>query len=163
MGYIVLNESVPFQLKWHLMPLISYNVIVMCGLHIPELNIIRLHVCKGVAKKWAFHKPLSSPLNLQQSSADEWRQKLDSQKGAVLATELKNNSFKLAKWTVCSLLAGSDQIKFGWVLLASARRGFSDKKGIKTVLVILVISLLTHYIWFCRQMHSQFCYHELFL
>ncbi|XP_071814544.1 eukaryotic translation initiation factor 3 subunit D-like [Apostichopus japonicus] len=51
----------------------------------------------------------------KQSSADEWRQKLDSQKGAVLATELKNNSFKLAKWTVCSLLAGSDQIKFGYV------------------------------------------------
>ncbi|XP_022092608.1 eukaryotic translation initiation factor 3 subunit D-like isoform X2 [Acanthaster planci] len=45
----------------------------------------------------------------------EWRQKLDSQRGAVLATELKNNSFKLSKWTVCALLSGSDQIKFGYV------------------------------------------------
>ncbi|XP_063962055.1 eukaryotic translation initiation factor 3 subunit D-like [Lytechinus pictus] len=51
----------------------------------------------------------------KQSSAEEWRQKLDSQRGAVLATELKNNSFKLAKWTVCSLLAGSNFIKFGYV------------------------------------------------
>ena len=30
----------------------------------------------------------------------DWRQKLDSQRGAVVATELKNNSCKLAKWTV---------------------------------------------------------------
>ena len=29
-----------------------------------------------------------------------WRSKLESQRGAVLATELKNNSNKLAKWTL---------------------------------------------------------------
>ncbi|GBM77848.1 Eukaryotic translation initiation factor 3 subunit D [Araneus ventricosus] len=45
----------------------------------------------------------------------DWRQKLDTQRGAVLANELKNNSCKLAKWTVQALLAGSDQIKFGYV------------------------------------------------
>ncbi|KAI0208592.1 Eukaryotic translation initiation factor 3 subunit D [Lamellibrachia satsuma] len=45
----------------------------------------------------------------------EWRPKLDNQRGAVLATELKNNNCKLAKWTLCSLLAGSHQIKFGYV------------------------------------------------
>jgi len=49
------------------------------------------------------------------------RQKLDSQRGAVVATELKNNSNKLAKWTVSSLLAGSDQIKFGYVSRASPK------------------------------------------
>ncbi|XP_033102569.1 eukaryotic translation initiation factor 3 subunit D-like [Anneissia japonica] len=49
------------------------------------------------------------------TAAAEWRQKLDSQRGAVLATEVKNNSFKLAKWTLCALLAGSDYIKFGYV------------------------------------------------
>ena len=43
----------------------------------------------------------------------DWRMKLDSQPGAVLAAEIKNNSCKLAKWTVCSLLAGVDQLKFG--------------------------------------------------
>ena len=52
-------------------------------------------------------------LNSQQLGIAEWRQKLDSQRGAVLATELKNNSFKLAKWTVCALLSSSDHIKFG--------------------------------------------------
>ncbi|XP_033216534.1 eukaryotic translation initiation factor 3 subunit D-like [Belonocnema kinseyi] len=51
----------------------------------------------------------------------EWRQKLDSQRGAVLANELRNNACKLAKWTVQALLAGSDQIKFGYVSRAMVR------------------------------------------
>lgn len=47
----------------------------------------------------------------------DWRQKLDSQKGAVLATELKNNSNKLAKWTTSALLNGSDALIIGYVNL----------------------------------------------
>lgn len=45
----------------------------------------------------------------------DWRQKLDSQRGAVLANELKHNSCKLAKWTVQAMLVGSDIIKFGYI------------------------------------------------
>lgn len=44
-----------------------------------------------------------------------WRQKIDQQRGAVLATELKNNSCKLAKWTAQSLLSGVDLLKLGYV------------------------------------------------
>jgi translation initiation factor 3 subunit D len=44
------------------------------------------------------------------AGAVEWRQKIDSQRGAVLATELKNNSAKLAKWTAQSIIAGADQV-----------------------------------------------------
>ncbi|EZA58205.1 hypothetical protein DMN91_011646 [Ooceraea biroi] len=51
----------------------------------------------------------------------EWRQKLDIQRGAVLANELRNNACKLAKWTVQALLAGSDQLKFGYVSRAIVR------------------------------------------
>jgi translation initiation factor 3 subunit D len=49
------------------------------------------------------------------SGGVDWRSKLDSQRGAVLATELKNNSCKIAKWTSSAVLAGSDVIKFGYV------------------------------------------------
>lgn len=49
------------------------------------------------------------------SGGIDWRQKLDSQRGAVLANELKNNSCKLAKWTVQAILAGSQQMRFGYV------------------------------------------------
>jgi len=45
----------------------------------------------------------------------DWRKMLDSQRGAVLATELKNNSNKLAKWTAQAILAGSEQLKIGYV------------------------------------------------
>lgn len=53
--------------------------------------------------------------------ASDWRTKLDSQRGAVVATEMKNNSCKLAKWTVQSILAGAELMKLGWVSRASPR------------------------------------------
>ena len=33
----------------------------------------------------------------------------------MLATEIRNNGFKMAKWTMGALLAGADFIKFGYV------------------------------------------------
>lgn len=48
--------------------------------------------------------------------APDWRSKLDSQRGAVVATEMKNNSCKLAKWTVQSVLAGAELMKVGSVV-----------------------------------------------
>jgi translation initiation factor 3 subunit D len=45
--------------------------------------------------------------------APEWRKNLDSQKGAIVATEMKNNSAKLARWAVQGVLAGADQMKMG--------------------------------------------------
>ena len=49
------------------------------------------------------------------SNTPDWRQKLDSMKGAVLATELKNNGVKLARWTLEALLSGADQMRVGFV------------------------------------------------
>lgn len=43
----------------------------------------------------------------------DWRSKLLSQRGAVVATEMKNNSVKLARWTVQSILAKADVMKLG--------------------------------------------------
>lgn len=50
--------------------------------------------------------------------APDWRSKLDSQRGAVVATEMKNNSCKLAKWTVQTILAGADTMKIGYASLS---------------------------------------------
>ncbi|RDD37503.1 Eukaryotic translation initiation factor 3 subunit D [Trichoplax sp. H2] len=50
-----------------------------------------------------------------QFSKIDWRKKLDTQRGAVLAAELKNNSYKLTKWTASAILAGSQILKFGYV------------------------------------------------
>ncbi|KAF8984881.1 hypothetical protein BGZ46_006680 [Entomortierella lignicola] len=53
--------------------------------------------------------------------AMEWRQKLDTQRGAVVATEMKNNSCKLSRWVVQTILAGSDHLKLGFVSRTNAK------------------------------------------
>lgn len=53
--------------------------------------------------------------------APEWRSKLDSHRGAVVATEMKNNSAKLARWTIQSILAGADAMKIGFISRASPK------------------------------------------
>ena len=45
----------------------------------------------------------------------DWRKNLDTQKGAIVASEMKNNSAKLARWAVQGVLAGAEQMKMGYV------------------------------------------------
>jgi translation initiation factor 3 subunit D len=54
-------------------------------------------------------------LNEYDMRAQDWRKKLESQRGAVLAYETKNNKNKMAKWTAQALLAGVDMLKLGYV------------------------------------------------
>ena len=54
---------------------------------------------------------------LQLCGGVEWRQNLDTQRGALLANELRNNACKLAKCPVQAVLARTDQINFGYVEL----------------------------------------------
>lgn len=51
----------------------------------------------------------------------DWRSKLVTQRGAVVATEMKNNSCKLARWTVQSILSKSDLMKLGFVSRVNPR------------------------------------------
>jgi translation initiation factor 3 subunit D len=51
----------------------------------------------------------------------DWRTKLASQRGAVVATEMKNNSCKLARWTTQSVLAKADLMKLGFVSRANPK------------------------------------------
>ncbi|XP_027111805.1 eukaryotic translation initiation factor 3 subunit D-like [Coffea eugenioides] len=58
-------------------------------------------------------------------SGVDWRQKLETQRGAVLATELKNNANKLAKWTAQALLGSADMMKLGYVSRVHPRDHFN--------------------------------------
>lgn len=49
----------------------------------------------------------------------DWRLKLDQQRGAVMANELKNNALKIARWTCQSMISGVDVMKIGFVSRAS--------------------------------------------
>ena len=53
--------------------------------------------------------------------APEWRQKLDSQRGAIMATEIKNNGNKLSRWVTEATLAGADQLRVGFASRASPK------------------------------------------
>ncbi|KAI8897650.1 eukaryotic translation initiation factor 3 subunit D [Globomyces pollinis-pini] len=55
------------------------------------------------------------------AGAPDWRQKLDAQRGAVIATEMKNNSNKLSRWTLESLLSGVDFMRIGFVTRANPK------------------------------------------
>ncbi|KAF7508354.1 hypothetical protein GJ744_009345 [Endocarpon pusillum] len=55
----------------------------------------------------------------------DWRTKLVSQRGAVVATEMKNNSCKLARWTTQAILAKADQMKLGFVSRANPKSNTS--------------------------------------
>lgn len=63
----------------------------------------------------------SAKTNVQTPGMVNWREKLDSQRGAVVGSELKNNAFKIAKWTAQSILADADQMKIGFVSRASPK------------------------------------------
>jgi len=69
---------------------------------------------------FAFRFVSHAPVRRRLTGVD-WRQKIENQRGAVLATELKNNANKLARWTSAALVAGVDQIKLGYVARAHPR------------------------------------------
>jgi|UniRef100_A0A7S4GJB8 translation initiation factor 3 subunit D len=54
-------------------------------------------------------------LNEYDPRLTDWRKKLESAAGAVLATEIKNNAFTLAKYTARAILAGANTMKLGYV------------------------------------------------
>jgi len=51
----------------------------------------------------------------------DWRKKLESQPGAVLATEIKNNNCKLARWTTQAVMAGAKTMKIAYVTRNNAK------------------------------------------
>jgi translation initiation factor 3 subunit D len=61
-------------------------------------------------------------LNEYNMKLSNWKAQLDAQRGALLASEIKNNSFKFGRWVAEATLAGCEQIKLGYV----TRKGGMD-------------------------------------
>eukprot|EP01038_Epipyxis_sp_PR26KG_P005006 gene5006-6992_t len=93
------------------------------------------------------------------SGGVSWRQKIDTQKGAVLATELKNNSCKLAKWTAQSFLAGAQQMKLGYVSRNAPNNAFEHSilatQFFKPKDLALQINLSINNVWGIVKMISE--------
>ena len=86
-----------------------YTLIVTAKSMLMELTV-RLNIC-----------PQTSSSSQISGTGVDWRHKLETQRGAVLATELKNNANKLAKWTAAALVSGVEIIKLGYVSRAHQR------------------------------------------
>ena len=69
--------------------------------------------------------------------APDWRSKLDTQRGAVVTAEMTNNSCKLAKWAVQSILAGAESLKIGHVKVSF----FSQYPAQLTCLIFPVVKI----------------------
>ncbi|KAK7731006.1 hypothetical protein SLS53_008877 [Cytospora paraplurivora] len=81
-----------------------------------ELDAVQKNVISGDDQYLTIHALNEFDSKAQGSGgALDWRSKLVSQRGAVVATEMKNNSCKLARWTVQSILAKADMMKLGFV------------------------------------------------
>ncbi|KAI0016458.1 eukaryotic translation initiation factor 3 subunit D [Xylariomycetidae sp. FL0641] len=87
-----------------------------------EIDAVQKNAISG-EDQYVTVKALNEFDNKAQGSggALDWRTKLVSQRGAVVATEMKNNSVKLARWTVQSILAKSDVMKLGFVSRANPK------------------------------------------
>ncbi|KAI1098016.1 eukaryotic translation initiation factor 3 subunit 7-domain-containing protein [Jackrogersella minutella] len=87
-----------------------------------ELDAVQKNVISG-DDQFVTVKALNEFDNKAQGSggALDWRTKLVSQRGAVVATEMKNNSVKLARWTVQAILSKADVMKLGFVSRANPK------------------------------------------
>ena len=62
-----------------------------------------------------------------------WRTHLDSQRGATLATQLKNNAFKLARWTAEAILSESHFFKLAFVTRTQSKDSWNHQVlGVQT-------------------------------
>jgi translation initiation factor 3 subunit D len=61
----------------------------------------------------------------EHDSRSEWRKKIDNQRAAVLATELRPNANKLSKWGCQATLAGAEAVRLGFVSRVSPKDTFN--------------------------------------
>jgi translation initiation factor 3 subunit D len=72
--------------------------------------------CKVIGTDSKPHFATVKALNEYDPKANySWRKHLETQAGAVMATELKNNAFKLGRWTAQAILGGCEVMKIGYV------------------------------------------------
>lgn len=70
---------------------------------------------EGEEPKPILIKALNEYFDQNRRSSTNWRNALEAHSGTVLPTEVHNNAFKLARWTVEALLADASEMKFGFV------------------------------------------------
>lgn len=88
-----------------------------------EVDAVLPALQKGAPAQYVTIKALNEFDSRAQGAggAPDWRTKLDGQRGAVVATEMKNNGVKLARFALQAILAGADNMKMGYISRANPR------------------------------------------
>jgi translation initiation factor 3 subunit D len=101
--------SVAFRYrKWRLPG--GITLVARCSLN----GFVEKRGAQEGEKAFVLAKALNEFDSKLQGSVD-WRQKLESQTGAVLASEMKNNQYKLSRWVSEAVLSGCDELRLGFV------------------------------------------------
>lgn len=99
-------EPAPVAYRYRKFTLGDIQLVARCELHATVLKRnTKQYMTSFALNEW----------DANFSGGIEWKQKIDQQRGAVFATELKNNSCKVAKWAAQSVISGADQMKIGFV------------------------------------------------
>ncbi|KAL7678191.1 hypothetical protein ACOME3_004417 [Neoechinorhynchus agilis] len=77
--------------------------------------MVRCEIHGYVEPRFLAHIRALTEWDSRYSDGIDWKSNLDTRRGAVLATELKNNAFKFARWTATALLSNVDKLILGYV------------------------------------------------
>jgi translation initiation factor 3 subunit D len=103
------SKAAPVAYRYRTIQL-SEDINVLCRC---ELSALSSPLEKGADPKFVALRALNE--YERSSSGDNWRQKLDAQKGSILATEYQANKFKMSRWIAESILSGAEMLRIGFV------------------------------------------------
>lgn len=120
-----------------------------------DIRVVARTTLNGVVRKRGVPQLVSvctlNEWDAKAAGTTEWRKTIDTQRGALLAMEIKNNAQRLAKYTMSALLAGADSMRLG--LVSRVTRADADAHvvlGVHTVqpaTFATQLALLPHNAW----------------
>lgn len=116
-----------------------------------DIRLVARTELHGITKRRERDSYVTSFAMNEWDATSAWRKRLDKQKGSIFASEAKNNSLKVAKWTIQTILSGAEFMKLGYV----SRTNFKNRSNhqilgtqyVKPSVVSQLITLNERNIW----------------
>jgi len=120
----------------------TFDVVARC-----EINALREQHTNPEAARDAF--VLVCALNEWNQRLTDWRKRIDTSRGTLLATEIRNNTNKISRWAVKAMLSGCAEINLGYVSRAQTGTGHTilASQTFKTKDFIVQLSLNPRNMW----------------
>lgn len=97
----------PVGYRYSVMPVGDFNVVVRA-----EIDAVKPSKNPDSPVEYVSLKTLNE---YDAKVTGDWKKKIEVQRGGVLATELKNNMFKIQRWALQAVFAGASTIEIGFV------------------------------------------------